>query len=99
MSVVETYLLDLPPRCPVIAYPVLFLPERLCEVLEWLVSLLNPLYKGRIGPIYGVAEDGDEPRLRYVAPYPGGGLRAVEVQGGGLAYGLLVGDPAEQRPV
>ena len=98
MSVVVSYLLNLPSWCPVVAYAVLFLPQRLCEILERLVTLLNPLYKGRISPIYGVAQYGDKPRLWYVVLYPGWSLRAVEVQRRGFPYGLLVSDPSETAP-
>src|SRR5215213_6369542 len=99
VDVVEPYTLELPPRRPVVAYPVLFLLERLHEIAERFVTLLDPLYKGRIGPIYGVAKDGDKPRVGYVVLYPNGSLRIIEVQSRGLAYGLLVGDRAKQRPV
>ncbi len=99
LPVIEAPALVVPAVGPVLLYASLLGLYSPGEVREGLLAVPDLVQKLRVGPLDGIPQDGDQPRLRHVVLYARGSLLAVEVQGRRLADNLLVRHPLEQRLV
>src|SRR5215204_2957460 len=84
---------------PVVPNAVIFFSKCLGEVGEGFSTDPDGVQEGRVCPVGGVAQEGNQLRLRHVSLDAFGGPGGVDIQDRRLADGLLTRDPPKQRAV